>query len=304
MSRLVVGGTIGIDTIRAPWGSADRVLGGSASYAATAAALLSEGVELIGAVGEDFPKIHTDTLKSIGVGLEGLDVRSGEETFQWGGCYGDNPDQRTTDFTILGVLEGDPAPVPPSVATSPKLLLGNSHPAHQSALLDSMASVELAVADTMGLWIDVARPDLESLLTRVHGVVMNEEEAASFTGTPSLVDAAKKLLDRGPNFAVVKKGQHGCIIATSDGLSVLPAWPSLAQEVRDPTGAGDTFVGAMMACLPDSSRPSLADLRKAAALGTVTASFTIADFATKALHTAGKHGIQDRLHVFGEMCRF
>ena len=153
-----------------------------------------------------------------------------------GGCYGENPDQRTTDFTILGVLEGAPAPVPESVASSPKLLLGNSHPAHQSALLDAMPSVDLAVADTMGLWIDVARPELESLLSRVHGVVMNEEEAASFTGAPSLVDAAHQLLDLGPNFAVVKKGQHGCIIASRDGLSVLPAWPSLAAEVRDPTG--------------------------------------------------------------------
>ena len=123
-----------------------------------------------------------------------------------GGCYGENPDQRTTDFTILGVLEGAPAPVPESVASSPKLLLGNSHPAHQSALLDAMPSVDLAVADTMGLWIDVARPELESLLSRVHGVVMNEEEAASFTGAPSLVDASHHLLDLGPNFAVVKKG--------------------------------------------------------------------------------------------------
>ena len=304
MSRLVVGGTIGIDTIRAPWGSADRVLGGSASYAATSAALLSDGVELIGAVGEDFPKVHTDALTAIGVGLQGLDVRSGEETFQWGGCYGENPDQRTTDFTILGVLEGAPAPVPESVASSPKLLLGNSHPAHQSALLDAMPSVDLAVADTMGLWIDVARPELESLLSRVHGVVMNEEEAASFTGAPSLVDAAHQLLDLGPNFAVVKKGQHGCILASRDGLSVLPAWPSLAAEVRDPTGAGDTFVGAMMACLPASACPSLTDLRNAAALGTVAASFTIADFATSALHEAGKDGIHERLNVFREMCTF
>jgi len=304
MSRLVVGGTIGIDTIRAPWGSADRVLGGSASYAATSAALLSDGVELIGAVGEDFPSAHTSALNSIGVGLEGLDVRSGEETFQWGGCYGDNPDQRTTDFTILGVLEGAPAPVPSSVASCSKLLLGNSHPAHQLALLDAMPSVDLAVADTMGLWIDVARPELESLLSRVHGVVMNEEEAASYTNAPSLVDAAQKLLDLGPNFAVVKKGQHGCIIASHEGLSVLPAWPSLAAEVRDPTGAGDTFVGAMMSCLPSASCPSLVELQNAAALGTITASFTIADFATKALLAAGEKGIRERLNLFRAMCCF
>ena len=160
----------------------------------------------------------------------------GEETFQWGGCYGENPDQRTTDFTILGVLEGAPAPVPASVAGSPKLLLGNSHPAHQSALLDAMPSVDLCVADTMGLWIDVARPELESLLARVHGVVMNEEEAASFTGAPSLVDAAQQLLGLGPNFAVVKKGQHGCIR--------LARWPVpffrlavIGAEVRDQLAA-------------------------------------------------------------------
>ena len=304
MSGLVVGGTIGIDTIRAPWGSADRVLGGSASYAATAAALLSDGVELVGAVGEDFPTAHTEALRAIGVGLEGLDVRPGEETFQWGGCYGDNPDQRTTDFTILGVLEGAPAPVPSRVSEAPKLLLGNSHPAHQSALLDAMPSVDLAVADTMGLWIDVARPDLEALLGRVHGVVMNEEEAAAFTNAPSLVDAAFKLLDLGPNFSVVKKGQHGCIVAAREGLAVLPAWPSLAAEVRDPTGAGDTFVGAMMASLPSCPSPSLSELRNAAALGTVTASFTIADFATQALRDAGGEGIRDRLQDFRELCSF
>ena len=156
----------------------------------------------------------------------------------------------------------------------------------------------------MGLWIDVARPELESLLSRVHGVVMNEEEAASFTGAPSLVDAAQRLLGLGPNFAVVKKGQHGCIIASQDGLSVLPAWPSLAEEVRDPTGAGDTFVGAMMACLPGSACPSLAELRDAAALGTVAASFTISDFATTALHQAGEDGIRQRLGEFREMCNF
>ena len=304
MSGLVVGGTVGIDTIRAPWGSADRVLGGSASYAATAAAILSDGVELVGAVGDDFPKAHTAAMKAIGIGLEGLEVRSGEQTFQWGGCYGDNPDQRTTDFTILGVLEGAPAPVPSGLSQCTKLLLGNSHPVHQAALLDEMPSVDLAVADTMGLWIDVARPELESLLTRVHGVVMNEEEAASFTGAPSLVDAALRLLDLGPNFSVVKKGQHGCIIASAEGLAVLPAWPSLSSEVCDPTGAGDTFVGAMMASLPSQSAPSLLDLRNASALGTVTASFTIADFATKALHKAGEAGIRDRLCAFREMCAF
>ena len=302
MSGLAIGGTVGIDTIRAPWGSADRVLGGSASYAATAAALLRPGVELVGAVGEDFPFVHTDALSSIGVGLCGLDVRSGEETFQWGGCYGENPDQRTTDFTILGVLEGAPAPVPDSVARLPHVLLGNSHPAHQAALLAAMPSVELAVADTMGLWIDVARPDLESLLAQVHGVVMNEEEAAGFTSAPSLVDAAHRLLDHGPQFAIVKKGQHGCIIAHKEGIAVLPAWPSAASEVRDPTGAGDTFAGAMMAYLQGNNSPSLADLRNAAALGTVTASFTISDFATKALHLAGANGIRQRLAAFREMC--
>ncbi|MEO1008590.1 MAG: PfkB family carbohydrate kinase [Planctomycetota bacterium] len=307
---LIVTGTVGIDTVYTPdHGHRENVLGGSCTYFAAAASFYCRPVRVVGVVGDDFPEQLRSTIdRFAGVDHSGLEVRSGSKTFRWGGKYLDNMDQRETLYTDLGVLAEEPPAVPPHFRDSRYVFLANTHPAVQLSLLEQLGERRLAVADTMDLWIDTARPELEQLLQKIDGLVLNFDEAEQLTGRRNTVSAARHILDLGPRFVVVKKGEHGCIIVHRDGIAALPAYPT--EEVVDPTGAGDSFAGGMMGSIASEAEADasmdpgdFAAIRRAVAHGTIIASFNIESFSLDRLATLDRGEIDERYRAFAAMVR-
>ncbi|MCP4013176.1 MAG: sugar kinase [Phycisphaeraceae bacterium] len=300
---LIVTGTIGVDTIHAPTGSAEGVMGGSAAYFAAAASHLAP-TRLVGLVGEDWPQEHRDVLQSFdGIDFDGVEVRAGGETFKWGGRYFDDMNQRETLFTELGVLEDTPPTVPEGFRDSRYVFLANSHPAVQANLLSQFPDRAIAVCDTMDLWINIAHDDLLALLKQVDGVVLNDQEAMQLVETRNVVDAGRKILELGPTFAVIKKGEHGAVLVHRDGVAVVPAYPADHASVVDPTGAGDSFGGGMMAHLARLDRTDFEAIQESLAWGTIMASFTIGSFGLTGLQEADESRIRERMERYRSMAR-
>lgn len=303
---LIVTGTIGIDTIYTPDGQhREGVLGGSCAYFAAAASHYGP-VRLVAAVGEDFPEEHRALLGSFAnIDASGLETRAGSKTFRWSGKYLDNMDHRETLSTDLNVLEEAPPRVPEAFKDSEFVFLANSHPQVQMDMLAQLPGARLSVADTMDLWINIARDDLTALLRKVDGLVLNYDEAELYTDTKNPVTAGRKLLEHGPRFVVIKKGEHGCILVHRDGIAALPAYP--AERVVDPTGAGDTFAGGMMGHIASTSGdedPGSFDvIRRALAHGTIIASFTIETFSLDRLSEITQAQIGERYDEFASMMR-
>jgi len=305
---LIVTGTVGIDTIFAPTGHVEAVLGGSCTYFAAAASFYDK-VRVVAAVGDDFPEDHFLTLaKFPNIETSGLEVRKGSKTFRWGGKYHDNMDKRDTLFTELGVLLEAPPAVPETFKNSKFVFLANTHPAVQMQLLSNFGSPRLAVADTMDLWINTARPELEKLMGAIDGLVLNYDEAELLTGKRNTVAAARAILQMGPKFVVVKKGEHGCLFVHRDGMGALPAFPS--ETVIDPTGAGDTFAGGMMGfiashCAKNAGADplSLEVILRGLAHGTVMASFNIESFSLDRLVRLTSDDLSWRYDDFARMMR-
>ena len=305
---LVVTGTIGIDTIYLPSGEhREEVLGGSCSYFAAAASFYGP-VRMVGAAGADLPQDMRAQFASFSnIDTTGLEVREGSKTFRWGGKYLADMDHRESLFTELNILVEAPPPVPASYADSRLVFLANSHPGLQLAFLKQFEQRTFAVADTMDLWIDTARDELMELLTHVDGLVLNFDEAEQMTGKANTVAAARALLTHGPSFVIVKKGEHGAILAHKDGsIAAIPAFPS--ETVIDPTGAGDSFAGGLMGQLgrmTEFGRLGTASdfnsLRRAMAHATIIASFTIEDFGLGRLTTLRHDEIEKRYDEFRGM---
>ena len=300
---LVCTGTIGIDTVYTPHGHREKVLGGSCTYFAAAASFHGP-VRIVAAVGDDFPPVFLSTLRSFPrVDTAGLDQRKGSKTFAWGGRYSASMNSRETIFTDLGVLAERPPPIPDKFRDSEFVFLANTHPSVQLQMLDAFPRKRLVVADTMDLWINTARAELDVLLTRVDGLVLNYDEAELMTGKANPVTAARHILQMGPRFVVVKKGEHGCILAHHDGVAALPAYPS--ETVIDPTGAGDAFAGGMMGHLSThrADPTNLQTLRRSLVHGTVVASFTIESFSLERLSSLTRSEIDRRYEQYVSMVR-
>lgn len=300
---LIVTGTIGIDTVYTPSGHAEKVLGGSCTYFAAAASFYGP-VRMVAAAGDDFPDSFRDVFRAFpSIDTAGLEIRPGSKTFAWGGKYLKNMDTRETLFTELGVLAEKPPEVPAKFRDSRIVFLANSHPGVQLGFLEQLSKRELVVADTMDLWINIAKDDLLVLLRRVDGLVLNYDEAELLTGRGNTVAAARHILEMGPKFVVVKKGEHGCILVHREGIAALPAYP--AERVIDPTGAGDSFAGGMMGALASgTANPgSLDSIRRALAHGTVIASFNIEAFSLDRLKTLKRAEVDARYNEYASMVR-
>ena len=301
--KLVVTGTIGIDTVQTPRAKREGVSGGSAAYFAAAASQLCP-VRLVAVVGGDWPTEHHSILKSFsGVCLDGLESRTNSRTFAWGGKYFEDVNRRETLFTEVGVLQEEPPRVPTAYADSELVFLGNTHPSVQLGFVDQFPKRKLVVADTMDLWIRTANPELRALLQRVDGLIVNDSEAAELTGVRNAISAGRKILDMGPKFVVVKKGEHGAILIHSGGSAVIPAFPIDDANVVDPTGAGDSFAGGFMGYLAREGRFDFASLQKAMAYGTVVASFSLEAFGLDRMRTLKFDEITKRLAQFQQMAR-
>jgi len=295
---LLVTGSIGIDDVVTPAGEARGVFGGSAVYFSLAARLFTP-VRLVGVVGEDFPDDFRRYLQDHGIDLTGLEVRKGSRTFRWSGRYaGENADAETTAIELNVLAEAGPK-IPPAFADSQCVFLAATHPGLQSDLIRQLRSPRLIVADTRDLWINTQKPALLQTLAAVHGAIMNDFEARLFTGETNLVKAGRRILQHGPKFAVIKKGEHGSMLVTREDVVVLPAFPT--TEVRDPTGAGDSFAGGMMGCLAARPQADLAAFKHALACGTIAASFTIEDFSTRRIEAVAPADIEARLSLYRRM---
>ena len=306
---LLVFGTIGIDTVYTPGaGHRENVLGGSCTYFAAAASFFGT-VRLVAAVGEDFPPAFRGVLERFkGIDLRGLEMRQGSKTFRWGGKYLDNMDHRESLFTELNVLGEAPPPIPAAFTDSTIVFLANAHPERQMRVIESMPKRRLVVADTMDLWINIAKDDLVRLLGRVDGLVLNYDEAELLTGRKNTVAAGRQILTMGPRFVVIKKGEHGCLLIHRDGLAALPAYPT--DNVVDPTGAGDTFAGGLMGRLAQVEATgagrdlgSFEVIREAIVSGTVVASFTIEKFSLDRLVELTSADIGRRAAEYAGMLR-
>jgi sugar/nucleoside kinase (ribokinase family) len=286
-----VTGSIGIDTIETPAGRRDDVIGGSAVYFSLAASFFTP-VRLVGVVGEDCPKNLLTVFNNRPIDAAGLEVRKGSKTFRWHGKYRDDINYRDTVKVDLNVLAERGPKIPPPFADSRFVFLANTHPSLQKEMLLSLSAPMLAVADTMDLWIDTTRNELAELLKNVQGLVLNYEESRQLTGKLNHVAAAREVLKMGPKFVVIKKGEHGAMLCTGEDVFVMPAFP--AENVVDPTGAGDSFAGGMMGYLCTQNSFSPATLKRAIAFGTVLASFTIEDYSIGSLAAASREKIDRR----------
>lgn len=298
MSLLVVG-SIALDTIETPYGRIEEALGGSATYFSLAASLLTD-VRLVGVVGEDFPAEHVAMLEGRRINTAGLQVKEGR-TFRWTGAYkGDMSEAETLDVELNVFASFDPR-IPHEYADTKYVFLANGSPGMQQAVRDQLESAELVVCDTMNYWIESAGDELRSLFRAVDGVMLNDREARMFTGRDLLIDAGRHILDMGPRFVVIKKGEHGAMLVSVDGCASLPAYPT--SEVKDPTGAGDAFAGGFMGAVTLSGECSLDGLKRAMAYGTVAASVTVEGLGTSAIGEAAGELLEARLADYRDMLR-
>lgn len=300
MSILVVG-SVALDSIKTPFGTAEEVLGGSATYFSYAASFFAP-VHMVAAVGADFPLRHTEMLLKRRISLEGLQ-RSDGKTFRWTGAYENDMNAAKTINTELNVLGTFRPVIPESLAGTPHVFLANIGPDTQIELLDQMKSPKLVGCDTMNLWISTKADTLTRLLKRVDLFLLNEGEARQLTGITNLVKAAYDLLKRGPKVVVIKKGEHGAILATKDFFFVAPAYP--VEDVFDPTGAGDCFAGGFFASLVTNGKFfDETSLRRAVIYGTIMASFNVESFSLDRLTRLETADIVDRYEKFKKFTHF
>lgn len=299
---LLVTGSIGIDTVSTPHGSAESVLGGSAVYFAFAASHYAP-VRLAAVVGDDFPDEFRRVLESRRIDLAGLEVRKGSKTFRWTGRFeGDMNEAQTVDVQ-LNVLAEQAAQLPPAFLDSEVIFLANTHPTLQRELLAGLSSPKLSICDSMNLWIANERDSLLETLRLVTGVIINDGEARQLTERMNLIDAGEAIRTLGPGFVVIKKGEHGALLVTDDGAFALPAFPT--KNVKDPTGAGDSFAGGFVGYLAQQHGQHDTDtLRRAMVRGTVAASFTIEDFSLDRVKDLTRDEINRRIDRFINMLRF
>lgn len=290
-------GSAAYDSLETPFGRRDRSLGGSGVYASFAASFFTES-RLIGVVGGDWNPEYSDLLRTRGVKLDGLETRANEKTTFWSGRYFDDMNRRETLTFEGNVMAKTYIPiVPESYKTTPYVFLGNGSPVTDLALLDSIAKPKLVVADTMDFYINGMKKELLELMLRIDGLILNDGESALLTGERNCLFAAQKLLQMGPRFVVIKRGEYGAMYISSQGeIYLIPAYPTM--KVVDPTGAGDAFAGALMGSLAESGDLTAESIKKALLYATVVASFNVEGFALERFQYVTREDIDKRAAEF------
>jgi len=295
--QLAIIGSIAIDTIETPTEKREDLLGGSASYASAAATFFSHP-GMVGVVGTDFPPAFRKIWEDLNIDLQGLQTAEGK-TFRWSGIYEKNMDNRQTISTELNVFEQFSPELPYSYRNAPYLFLGNIHPSLQLHVLQQAHHPKFVLIDTMDLWINSAYEELKQVISQSHMLTLNESEAELFTGEHSLNKAAKKLLELGPEYVLIKKGGNGSALFSKKDLFLLHAYP--LDSVEDPTGAGDTFAGGLMGALASFDSVDPYSIRKAMLYGTIVASFGVESFSLDQLLKISLSDIQKRADALRNM---
>lgn len=299
MSALVVG-SMALDTVETPFGRAEEVLGGSASFFAAAASLYRP-VQVVAVVGDDFPLAELDFLRERDVDFSGLQVAPGE-SFRWGGTYSADFSERKTTFTTLGVFADFSPAIPASFRKARIVSLGNIHPTLQGEVLDQVESPELVVCDTMNYWIEREREALMSLLERIDVLMVNDTEIHQLSGIADPVPAARWVRERGPRRVIVKEGARGALLFDGEHAFRCPAYP--VPQVLDPTGAGDAFAGGFAGHLAGPGRCTGDALREALVQGSVMGSFAVESFSLDRLRSLEAREVAERARVLGGQAAF
>ena len=302
MSLLVVG-TVAFDAIETPFGKRDKIIGGSATYIGLSASYFYKKIKLVSVVGSDFPKATIAQFNKKGINTDGIEVIKGKKSFFWSGRYHMDMKTRDTLVTDLNVL-ADFNPVLPAASRKPDfLMLGNIEPSLQIKVIEQLKTrPQLIAMDTMNFWMDIARPNLDKVLTMVDLLIINDEEARQLTGEYSLVKAAKKIMKTGPKTLVVKKGEHGALLFQGDQVFFAPALP--LEEVFDPTGAGDTFAGGFMGYLAKTKNISFTNMKRAIIYGSAMASFCVEKFGPERLLDLKPSQVAERVKTFVQLTKF
>jgi sugar/nucleoside kinase (ribokinase family) len=292
-------GTVAFDTIETPFGAAEDVMGGSATYLTLAARYFCDDVRLVGVVGGDFPSEYIDVLRDGGVDLEGLEVNSDGKTFAWAGRYHYDLNDRETLDTQLNVLQSFEPQIPESYRNSRIVCLGNLDPTIQEKVLDQVDDPEYVICDTMNFWIQNTPEALRNTLKRVDCLVINDAEARELADEPNLVRAAKLIREMGPETLIIKKGEHGALLFADDVTFSAPAYP--LEAIEDPTGAGDTFAGGLAGHLVRVRNYDRESLRRAVIYGSAMASFVVERFGPEQLLSLDRNDIYERARSFREL---
>jgi sugar/nucleoside kinase (ribokinase family) len=291
------------DAISTPFGKVDKILGGAATYIGLCASRFSLDCGIVSVVGEDFENEHLELLKNHGIDLSGVEIVPGGSTFFWSGEYHNDLNTRTTLDTQLNVLENFSPNIPEHLKSPDIVMLGNLSPDVQLQALEQLKSKpKLIVLDTMNFWMEHFRPGLDQVIAKVDVISINDEEARQLTGEYSLVRAADKIHQMGPEFVIIKKGEHGALLFHNKEIFCAPALP--LEEVFDPTGAGDSFAGGFTGYLTQTGDISFNNMKLAVIYGSAMASFTVEKFGTENLVNYTPSMMAARLKAFKELTTF
>ena len=300
---LIIIGTVAFDAIETPFGKTDKIVGGAATYASLAASYFYNKTKIVAVVGDDFGKDNINILNQHGVDTEGLQIKAGEKSFFWSGKYHNDMNSRDTLITELNVLEHFDPIIPESYQDCEYLMLGNLTPIVQQTVINRLKKrPKLIVLDTMNFWMDIMMSDLLETIKLIDVLTINDEEARQLSGEYSLVKAAKKILEMGPKYLIIKKGEHGALLFHEDKIFSAPALP--LAEVFDPTGAGDTFAGGFIGYLAKVDTINFANMKNAIIYGSALASFCVEKFGTEKILNLSQEEIAARVQEFVNLSSF
>lgn len=301
MSVLVVG-SLAVDSIETPFGSAPKALGGSATYISAAASYFTNPIRLVGVVGGDFPKEGLKFLEERHVDLDGLEIVKDGKTFHWAGRYHYDLNVRDTLITQLNVFEKFDPKIPLKYKNSKYVCLGNIDPLLQRKVLDQIENPRVVICDTMNYWIEGKHKELLETLKRINVLILNDSEARLLSKEPNLIKAARVIRGMGPQIVIVKKGEHGALLITEGTVFSAPAYPM--ENIFDPTGAGDAFAGGFVGWIGRTDDLAEENLKRAVIYGSALASFCVEKFGVDGLRDLTYLQIQDRVRALREISRF
>ena len=303
MNKLLIVGTVAFDAIETPFGKTDKILGGSAPYIGLSASQFHVQSAIVSVVGGDFPKSYLESFQDHQINTSAIEIIAEEKTFFWSGRYHKNMNARDTITTDLNVLTKFNPIVPNAFKDASVVVLGNLAPANQANVITQLTNPKaLIILDTMNFWMDNALNELLEVIKRVDVITINDEEARQLTGENSLVVAARKIYEMGPQFVVIKKGEHGALLFNEDKVFSAPALP--LETVFDPTGAGDTFAGGFSGHLTKTNDFSFENMKRALIYGSAMASFCVEEFGPERLLNLEESALAIRLQAFKKLTQF
>ncbi|AFU60362.1 PfkB domain protein [Candidatus Nitrososphaera gargensis Ga9.2] len=299
---LTVFGTVALDTTRTPFRTETRILGGAATFASLSSSMFAQ-TSIVAVVGSDMPADHIRAIRSKGIDTKGIVTVQGGKTFHYDSSFDYDLSNRTTNKTELGVIAGFDPVIPEEYAKSDYVYLANNDPKQNIKILQHFQNPKLVVCDTIEFWINGSRDDVIKMVGMADGVVINDNEARLLCKEANIAKCAKKIMSWGSKFAIIKKGEHGAILFTSDN-QVFPAAAFFLDEIVDPTGAGDSFAGGFLGHIARRNRSDFATMKEAVIYGNVMGSFAVEDFGVKRLLSITKDDVEERYKKYRNLVQF